>query len=34
MIHSQNDRVVAELPTAAVGATATANLTIDTIGYD
>ena len=34
MIHSQNHRVVAELPTAAVGATATANLTIDTIGYD
>jgi len=34
MIHSQNDRVLAELPTAAVGATATANLTIDTIGYD
>lgn len=34
MIHSQNHRVVAELPTAAVGATATANLTIDTLGYD
>ncbi len=34
MIHSQNHRVVAELPTAAVGATATATLTIDTIGYD
>jgi hypothetical protein len=34
MIHSQNHRVVAELPTAAVGATATASLTVDTIGYD
>lgn len=34
MIHSQNHRVVAELPSAAIGATATANLTIDTIGYD
>ena len=34
MIHSQNHRVVAELPSAAIGATATASLTIDTIGYD
>ncbi|NBW09348.1 MAG: hypothetical protein EBR82_15115 [Caulobacteraceae bacterium] len=34
MIHSQNHKVVAELPSAAVGATATATLTIDTIGYD
>jgi hypothetical protein len=34
MIHTQNHRVVAELPTAAVGSTATATLTIDTIGYD
>jgi len=34
MIHSQNHRVVAELPTAAVGSTATATLTIDTLGYD
>jgi hypothetical protein len=34
MIHSQNHKVVAELPTAAVGSTATATLTIDTIGYD
>jgi len=34
MIHSQNHRVVAELPNAAVGATATASLTVDTIGYD
>lgn len=34
MIHSQNDRVVAELPSAAVGSTATATLTVDTLGYD
>ena len=34
MIHAQNHKVVAELPTAAVGATATATLTIDCIGYD
>ncbi len=34
MIHSQNHRVVAELPAAAVGSTATAQLVIDTIGYD
>lgn len=34
MIHSQNHKIAAELPTAAVGATATATLTIDTIGYD
>ena len=34
MIHSQNHRVVAELPNAAVGATATASLVVDTIGYD
>lgn len=34
MIHSQNHRVVAELPTAAVGSTATATLTVDCIGYD
>lgn len=34
MIHAQNHKVVAELPTAAVGATATATLTIDTLGYD
>lgn len=34
MIHSQNHKVVAELPTAAVGSTATATLTIDTRGYD
>jgi hypothetical protein len=34
MIHSQNERIVAELPTAAVGATATATMTIDTLGYD
>lgn len=34
MIHAQNHKVAAELPTAAVGATATATLTIDTLGYD
>lgn len=34
MIHSQNEKVVASLPTAATGATATATLTIDTLGYD
>ena len=34
MIHAQHDRVVAELPTAAVGATATSTLTIDRLGYD
>ena len=34
MIHSQNHKVVAEVPAAAIGSTATATLTIDTIGYD
>ena len=34
MVHAQNDKVVAEVPSAAVGATATATLTIDTLGYD
>lgn len=34
MIHAQNEKVVADVPTAAVGATATATLTIDTLGYD
>ena len=34
MIHSQNHRVLGEVPTAAIGATATATLTIDTLGYD
>ena len=34
MFHAQNDRVVAELPTAAVGSTATSTLTIDRLGYD
>lgn len=34
MIHAQNHKVVAELPTAAVGSTATATLTIDTRGWD
>lgn len=34
MVHAQNDKVVAEVPAAAIGATATATLTIDTLGYD
>lgn len=34
MIHAQNHKVVAEVPAAAIGATATASLTIDTIGFD
>lgn len=34
MISSQNEKVVASVPTAAVGATSTATLTIDTLGYD
>lgn len=34
MIHAQNHKVVAELPTAAIGSTATATLTIDCLGYD
>jgi hypothetical protein len=34
MIHSQNHRVVGDVPSAAIGATATATLTIDTLGYD
>lgn len=34
MIHAQHDRVVAALPTAAVGSTATTTLTIDRLGYD
>jgi hypothetical protein len=34
MIHLQNNKIVGDVPSAAVGATATATLTIDTIGYD
>ena len=34
MIHAQNHKVVASVESAAVGSTATATLTIDTIGYD
>ncbi len=34
MIHSQNHKVVANVEAAAIGATATATLTIDTLGYD
>jgi hypothetical protein len=34
MIHLQNNKIVGDVPAAAIGATATATLTIDTIGYD
>jgi len=34
MFHAQNDKVVAALPAAAIGATATSTLTIDRLGYD
>lgn len=34
MIHAQFDKVLATLPTAAVGSTATSTLTIDRLGYD
>lgn len=34
MIHAQNERLVGDVSTAAVGATATATLTVDTLGYD
>ncbi|MGA1399296.1 MAG: hypothetical protein ACO38P_02795 [Phycisphaerales bacterium] len=34
MIHAQNHKVVGDVPSAAIGATATATLTIDTLGYD
>lgn len=34
MIHAQNEKVVASVPSAAVNANATATLTIDTLGYD
>ena len=34
MIHLQNHKLVGDVPSAAVGATATATLTIDTLGYD
>jgi len=34
MIHSQNDKILATLPTAAVGSTATSTLTVDRLGYD
>ena len=34
MIHLQNNKIVGYVPASAVGATATATLTIDTIGYD
>jgi hypothetical protein len=34
MIHAQFEKFAVELPTAAVGATATSTLTIDRLGYD
>lgn len=34
MIHAQNHKIVAEVPSAAIGATASATLTIDTLGWD
>lgn len=34
MIHAQNQKILATLPTAAVGSTATSTLTIDRLGYD
>ncbi len=34
MIHAQNDKVVAELPTSTTASNGTATLTIDTLGYD
>lgn len=34
MIHAQNDKVVAALPTGTTGSDATATMTIDTVGYD
>jgi len=34
MIHAQFDKVLATLPTAAIGSTATSTLTIDRLGYD
>lgn len=34
MIHAQFEKVLATLPTAAVGSTATSTLTIDRLGYD
>ena len=34
MFHAQFDKVLATLPTAAVGATATSTLTIDRLGFD
>lgn len=34
MLKAQNERIVGDVSTAAVGATATATLTVDTVGYD
>ena len=34
MLKAQNEKIVGDVSTAAVGATATATLTVDTLGYD
>lgn len=34
MLKAQNEKIVGDVTTAAVGATATATLTVDTLGYD
>lgn len=34
MIHAQNEKLFATLPTAAVGSTATSTLTVDRLGFD
>lgn len=34
MLKAQNEKIVGDVSTAAVGSTATATLTVDTIGYD
>jgi hypothetical protein len=34
MLKAQNEKIVGDVPTAAVGATATATLTVDMLGYD
>ena len=34
MIHAQNDKVVAALPTGTTGSNETATMTVDTLGYD
>lgn len=34
MLHSQNEKIIGTVPTAAIGSTATATLEIDRLGYD